>query len=180
MEDLLEYLRRPEPEPFKFERVGDGVQGVVVDIEVRTSRHQPDGFPVVIVRREDGSEVAVACAASVLRDEVVSRDPQPGDRFAALYKGNKTSRSGDDYKHFVVAVRRGIDDRPVTARLRAAEPEQDKAPERPTDRRERPPQNGPQDRPAERRERPQQGRPQSRSAAHREPPMDPWDDEPPF
>ena len=65
---------------------GDAVEGVITELTTRSSEY---GDPYVILTVEDdaGSEHAIHCFHTMLRNEVERKAPQVGDRIAVAYHG---------------------------------------------------------------------------------------------
>jgi len=76
---------------------GDKIAGIVVHRSVSDSHHSK-GFPVLFVS-VDGSMVEIRAMAKVIREEVETQDPQPGDAIGIVYEGEQ-----DDYHAFRVVV----------------------------------------------------------------------------
>jgi hypothetical protein len=88
---------------WRWEQPGDGVEGVVVHTDTRINDNNPDGYPIVTVRQADGTDLAIHGYTTVLKNEINERDIRPGDVFAAIYDGKKTSGSGRQFHSFRVA-----------------------------------------------------------------------------
>jgi hypothetical protein len=100
-EERLKNLR-DEPETACKLREGEHEKGTVVDIGTRTTRHNPEGVPVVVLDTGDGL-VAVWCIHSVLRSEMAKARPQLGDLL-----GVKRLRDAERYKRYAVLVEREL------------------------------------------------------------------------
>jgi len=92
---------------WRWEDVGDGVEGVVVAVDMRVHDNHPEGYPIVTVRQEDGTPIAIHGMMTVLKNEINKLDPKPGDTFAAIYDGKKVSGGGRQFHAFRVAHVRG-------------------------------------------------------------------------
>ena len=92
---------------WRWEKAGDGVEGTVVVINSRINENNPEGYPIVTLRQADGTDIAVHGFATVLKNEINERNPQPGDMFAVLYDGKKTSGSGRQFHAFRFAHQPG-------------------------------------------------------------------------
>lgn len=108
--DLLDSVIEDDSEGWVPEKVGDGIQGVVVKVGETKSDFSDELAPTVTVETPDGTKYRIIGYGSVLRREIVDADPQPGDIFACKYFGEKKIKNGKWagklYKHFGVAVRR--------------------------------------------------------------------------
>jgi hypothetical protein len=104
--DLLEQLDK-EPErgnEWKPEEEGDTILGTVASFEHPKTK---DGryLPVLILETEDDGPTRVAVLHSVLKNELLERRVQTGDRIAIRYVGQKTAeKSGRTYIAYRVAV----------------------------------------------------------------------------
>jgi hypothetical protein len=90
---------------WRWEQPGDGVEGIVVSVDRRKNDNHPDGYPIVTIKQADGTDIAVHCMATVLKNEVEEQRPRPGDEFAVVYDGKKSSGAGRQYNAFRVASR---------------------------------------------------------------------------
>jgi hypothetical protein len=105
IEDLLEQLDK-EPargNEWKPETEGDTILGTVSSFEHPKTK---DGrfLPVLILETEDGP-TRVAVLHSVLKNELLERGVQAGDRLAIRYVGKKIAeKSGRSYVAYRVAV----------------------------------------------------------------------------
>ena len=88
---------------WRWENVGDGVEGVVVSIDTRVHDNHPEGYPIVTVRQEDGTPIAIHGLVTVLKNEINERGLHNGDIFAVIYDGKKTSGGGRQFHAFRVA-----------------------------------------------------------------------------
>jgi hypothetical protein len=75
---------RPDP--------GDKLSGEVVELSARAG-YDGELYPIVTIRQRDGIELAVHAFHAVLRNELAKLAPQPGQRIAIRYDGQK---GGDD------------------------------------------------------------------------------------
>ena len=105
---------------WRWEKEGDEVEGVVVSVSSRIHDNHPDGYPIVVLRQPDGTDVAIHGMTYVLKDEITKRNLRPGDLFAAIYVGKKASgNTGRSFHAFKVASRQG--DGTVPSNLSVAE-----------------------------------------------------------
>ena len=94
-------------ESWRWEVEGDGIEGTVITTSSRVSENHPDGYPIVTIRLADGTDRAVHGLTYVLKDEITKRGIKPGDTFAVLYRGKKTSGQGRSFHDFAVGSKRG-------------------------------------------------------------------------
>ena len=85
--------------PWKPTDKGDGVEGRVVSVDSTPSDFpSPSGevaiIPIIVLEQEDGSKVGIRGYHSVLRREIESENPQPGDLMAAVYMGSEPLKTG--------------------------------------------------------------------------------------
>ena len=92
---------------WRWEQPGDGVEGIVVHVDKRVHDNHPDGYPIVTVRQANGEVVAIHGMATVLKNEINERNLRPGDEFAVVFDGKKSSGAGRQYNAFRVASRPG-------------------------------------------------------------------------
>src|SRR5690606_20926843 len=107
--DLLDTLsdEGSDSTPWIPEAKGEGVQGVVLSRGTATSNYGQGDVPVVVIQdRASGGAVRITGYQKTLREEIEKFDPQPGDIFAAKYHGKKTAKSGTEFHHYQVAVRK--------------------------------------------------------------------------
>lgn len=108
--DLLDSVLEDDSEGWVPEKVGDGIQGVVIKVGETKSDFSDELAPTVTIETKDGNKFRIIGYGSVLRREIVDADPHPGDLFACKYFGEKKIKNGKwagkNYKHFGIAVRR--------------------------------------------------------------------------
>jgi len=100
---------------WRWEQPGDGVEGIVVAVSSRVHDNHPDGYPIVTIRQADGTDIAVHCMATVLKNEVTDKRPRVGDEFAVVFDGQKTSGGGRKYNAFRIAMQPGKGEVPPAA-----------------------------------------------------------------
>lgn len=92
---------------WRWENAGDGVEGVVVNVDKRVNDNHPEGYPIITLRQQNGDDIAVHGFATVLMNEIQDRNLRVGDTFAAIYDGKKTSSNGRQFHAFRVATEPG-------------------------------------------------------------------------
>lgn len=101
---LLDSLEGGDAPAFRFMDEGKGATlvGRVVKFFRGGSKYGP--YPGVVVKSEkDGEAYSVHCFPTVLRNQMVEADPEPGDRIAIRYLGMTSPKGGgDDYHNFTV------------------------------------------------------------------------------
>lgn len=89
---------RPDP--------GDTIVGEVTDLGQRNG-YDDTPYPIITVRREDGTELAFHAFHTVARNELAAARPQVGERIALKYLGPKSGADGrSKYHAYRVAVDR--------------------------------------------------------------------------
>lgn len=73
--------------------------GKVVDIQQGTTDYGP--YPLLVVEREDGTEVAVHGFQTVLKNELIRQRPQIGERIGIKYLGEQKTKPGSKFKSFI-------------------------------------------------------------------------------
>lgn len=99
--------------PWKPEE-GEGIQGTVVQIYYTTGEHldqKTNTFPQipwVILQDENEEYHSVVGFRSVLREEIRKANPEVGDTFAAVFKGQQASKTRGHQGAYIyrVAVRK--------------------------------------------------------------------------
>lgn len=76
----------------------DVLIGEVVDIEVGTSDY--GRYPIIVVRRKDGTEKAVHGFHSVLQNELMKARPQVGEEVGIKYLGDVETKPGSKFKSY--------------------------------------------------------------------------------
>ena len=97
----------PAAQAWRWEKAGDGIEGTVVRLSSRVIENHPDGYPIVVVRDAKGEEWSIHAMSTVLKNEVTDRNLRPGDEFAVIYDGKKTSGQGRQFHAFRVASKQG-------------------------------------------------------------------------
>lgn len=114
IDELNEIPDDEDCEPWLPEDVGDGIEGIVTKRYYVTSDHKdvktglyPECM-VVVVDVGGGDLWKVTGFRQILREEMERCDPQPGDRFAAVYRGGPVDEKTGELKYNVYrcAVRR--------------------------------------------------------------------------
>lgn len=66
---------------------GDTVKGTVVALDATDAGY--GAYPIVTLRRDDGTEAAVHCFHTVLKQEIIDLEPAIGDPLEVTYVGRK-------------------------------------------------------------------------------------------
>lgn len=119
-DDLLDQVVEDDAEGWVPSEPGEGIAGIVVKVGETRSDFAKDGedpmVPTVTIETKNGDRFRVIGYGSVLRREILDANPQPGDRIAVKYFGEKPVKkgryAGKTYRHFGVAIRRGNGQRP--------------------------------------------------------------------
>lgn len=88
------------PEIWTPTQPGDTLAGTLVGFSTTPKGHRL----AVISREEDDVEVATYLSNVALVSGFERLDPQPGERIGIKFTGMKTSKSGREYKSFVVVM----------------------------------------------------------------------------
>ena len=113
-DDLLDQVVEDDSEGWVPSEPGEGIAGIVVKVGETRSDFAKEGedpmVPTVTIQTKDGDKFRVIGYGAVLRRELLDANPQPGDRIAVKYFGEKPVKkgryAGKPYKHFGVAIRR--------------------------------------------------------------------------
>jgi|SRR5690606_28280225 len=119
-DDLLDQVVEDDAEGWVPSEPGEGIAGIVVKVGETRSDFAKDGedpmVPTVTIETKNGDKFRVIGYGSVLRREILDANPQPGDRIAVKYFGEKPVKkgryAGKTYRHFGIAIRRGNGQRP--------------------------------------------------------------------
>lgn len=84
---------------------GDTIIGIVETVSTRDGEHGT--YPIVTIQTDDGEHRAVHGFGTVLTGHIEQDKPQPGDRYAIRYAGERGSKNGRTYKDWRTAIRRG-------------------------------------------------------------------------
>jgi len=107
--DLLATIEEDGSEGWVPEKVGEGIQGVVLKVGETKSDFSDEMAPTVTIETKDGNKYRIIGYGAVLRREILDADPKPGDLFAVKYFGEKAIKkgkwTGKNYKHFGVVCR---------------------------------------------------------------------------
>lgn len=86
------------------EKEGDQISGIVVS---RSSRDGGWGeYPIVVIQTESNDEFAVHCAGTVIRNKILERNPQAGDRIGIRYLGMQKAKNGNEYRSWKIVVQK--------------------------------------------------------------------------
>lgn len=77
----------------------DLLVGEIVDIDRGQSDYEP--YPILTVRKEDGSEVAVHAFHTVLKNELIRQQPNIGERIGIKYLGEQKTKPGSKFSSFI-------------------------------------------------------------------------------
>jgi hypothetical protein len=91
---------RPEP--------GEKVVGEVVEIASRAG-HNGKPYPIVTLRRDDGTEVAIHAFRSVLRAKLAEAQPDVGDQLGVKYLGKHQGERAEYHGYRVAHDVRPVD-----------------------------------------------------------------------
>lgn len=81
------------------------LMGNVVSLDLAYSEYNPDGYPVVTIRSEQGEDTALHCFHSALNTRIKELKPAVGEYVQVLYKGKQTSKDGKrEYQAYVVQM----------------------------------------------------------------------------
>lgn len=104
---------------------GDTIIGLVETVTLRTDGDY-DPYHVVVIKTDDGELAAVHGFGTVLAGHIDRDKPQPGDRYAIRYAGERASKNGRTYKDWRTAIRRGpmipVDTKKTAAKKAPAAP----------------------------------------------------------
>jgi len=117
---LLDELNNTPEEPREFVEseqwrpdAGESIEGVVVEtfsFESKYKDAKTNSYPTIpgLVLQVDGDDTpwSVVGLHGVLRQEIEKADPQPGDRVAIIYSGEREGKEYS-YQHYRFAIRRG-------------------------------------------------------------------------
>lgn len=73
---------------------GDTLVGVVTDLSSAWSDYTSSFYPIITVRKDDGSEVAVHCFHHSLKTRMVALRPTVGEKIGIKYKGKQKTKDG--------------------------------------------------------------------------------------
>lgn len=113
-DDLLDDVEEDDSEGWVPKEKGEGISGKVIKVGTTRSDFANDGedpnVPTVVIETKNGDKWRVIGYGTVLKREMIDRDPQVGDIMAVKYFGEKPIKSGKfqgrPYKHYGVAVRK--------------------------------------------------------------------------
>lgn len=113
-DDLLNKVVEDDSEGWVASEPGEGIAGLVVNVGTTRSDFANDGedpnVPTVTIETRDGDKFRIIGYSSVLKRELIDKDPKVGDFLAVKYFGEKPIKKGrfqgKPYKHFGVAVKR--------------------------------------------------------------------------
>jgi len=77
----------------------DTLIGEVVDIQVGTSDYDP--YPLIVIRTDLGEEKAVHGFHTVLKNELLRKKPQIGERIGIKYLGEQKTKPGSKFSSFI-------------------------------------------------------------------------------
>jgi hypothetical protein len=96
---------------YRPERENEGVEGVIVALDVTGSDYTTDDIPVITLKQDDGVLRGVRAYHSVLRNEINKAGVSVGDRLAIVYLGKKSNQKGTgSYHAYRVRIARGSGD----------------------------------------------------------------------
>ena len=84
---------------------GEVIVGTVIDVEFFTGEYGT--YPIITVETTDGQEVNIHGFHTVLKNEIVKKRPQAGDKIAVAYHGKKEGkRGGAAYESYALRLKR--------------------------------------------------------------------------
>lgn len=86
---------------------GESIKGIVTALDARDGGFGP--YPILTIRQDDGTELAVHGFHTVLKNEIIERRPAVGDPFEITYLGRKGD--GGSYGNGYEAYRVGGKDK---------------------------------------------------------------------
>lgn len=104
------------PEAWK-PKAGAKVIGKVVLVEEREGEYGT--YPVLVVRADDGAEIAIHCFHTVLRNELAKLRPAAGDRIGIKYFGKDAAKGYERYRCIVDRPQVGPDWDAIRAKAEA-------------------------------------------------------------
>lgn len=84
---------------YRPERAGEGVEGVIVALDVTGSEYTTDEIPVITLKQDDGVFRGIRGYHSTLRRDLNDLELKVGDRLAIVYGGKKQTRDGKRTYH---------------------------------------------------------------------------------
>jgi len=97
LEDRLEADLAPAWRPDKDDSAV--LVGEIVDIDEGTSDYDP--YPLLTIRQDDGTELAVHAFHTVLKNELIRQRPKIGERIGIKYLGEQPTKPGSKFKSFI-------------------------------------------------------------------------------
>lgn len=97
-----------ESDAWIAENPGDSIEGVVIDLDAAWSdfraRHLPTdpnggNYPLVIVKLDSGDVRKIHAFRTVLFNEVMKRQPKPGERIRVTFTGFAKAKAGMSAAH---------------------------------------------------------------------------------
>lgn len=79
---------------YRPESAGEGVEGVVVALDVTSSEYTTDEIPVITLKTDEGVYRGIRGYHTTLRRELDKLALQVGDRLAVVYEGRKKTKDG--------------------------------------------------------------------------------------
>ena len=90
--DLASQVNQPPPAGWR-PKPGDTISGIVIGV-TRSGEGQFGAYPIVTIRKDDGSDVAVHAFHTVLQRELVKLRPVVGETIAIAYLGDQKDKDG--------------------------------------------------------------------------------------
>ena len=97
LEDRLEQGNAPAWRPDQTD--ADLLVGEIVDIDRGQSDYEP--YPILTIRKEDGSEVAFHAFHTVAKNELLKHQPNVGERIGIKYLGEVKTKPGSKFSSFI-------------------------------------------------------------------------------
>jgi hypothetical protein len=93
----------------KFEKFGDGVEGVIVDARIHQFSPDDDELPQYDIKTNTGAIRTWTVSQADAYRQVCELQPQIGNRISAIYESDYRTANGKTGKRIVVTI---IDDEP--------------------------------------------------------------------
>ncbi len=114
MDDLLDQVTEDDAEAWIPKEAGEGIVGIVTKRDQTRSDFAADGedpfVPTVVLETKAGDKYRVIAYSSMLKREIVDKDPQVGDTMAVKYFGERPLKTGKfagrPFKYYGVIVRK--------------------------------------------------------------------------
>jgi hypothetical protein len=97
--------------------IHESVEGTIIEIADRAG-YDDKPYPIIVLRKDSGDEVALHAFHTVLRSKLVELEPTVGDRLAVRYEGRIKSKTAGHkpYHGYSVVHERKTSDAPAEPR----------------------------------------------------------------